>query len=178
MVQVQAGDLEAFEVLVERYENTVYGLARSLLRSPEDAEEAAQDTFMKVFRARHTFDPSRQLEPWLLRIAGNACRDRLRRRRAARLPQMTDREGESLLHLVEDLTASEAQGRAAMDQLVRAELDKLSVEVRQPLELKYMVGLTNRQIAQALGVSLSNAKVRLARAKDLLQRRLSRVLEG
>ena len=58
----------------------VYGLALSILRNPEDAEEAAQDAFVKLFVSRQKFDTARDLEPWLLRIAGNAGRDRLRRR--------------------------------------------------------------------------------------------------
>src|SRR5262249_18547325 len=91
MLRVQAGDLVAFEQLVERYQSMVYGLALSILRTPEDAEEAAQDAFVKLFRARAQFDGTRDLEPWLLRIAGNACRDRLRRRRASSLPLLEDK---------------------------------------------------------------------------------------
>lgn len=87
MLRVQAGDLEAFAQLVDRFQTMVYGLALSILRRPEDAEEAAQDTFLKLFRGRAQFDGSRALEPWLLRIAGNACRDKLRRRRTGELPQ-------------------------------------------------------------------------------------------
>ncbi len=86
MLRIQAGDLEAFAQLVERYQAMVHGLAVSILRRTEDAEEAAQDTFLKVFRARSQFDGLRKVEPWLLRIAGNACRDRLRRRRTGELP--------------------------------------------------------------------------------------------
>lgn len=177
MLRVQAGDLAAFEMLVERYQNMVYGLALSIVRSPEDAEEAAQDAFVKLFRARHQFDGTRDLEPWLLRIAGNACRDRLRRRRAAALPVLEDLDGEDIAQHLPDnrggLTAAQA-----VQQLVRNELDRLSERARLPLELKYLRGMTNQQIAEALGISVSNVKVQLARAKDVLQSRLERVLEA
>ncbi|MFY9345381.1 MAG: sigma-70 family RNA polymerase sigma factor, partial [Planctomycetota bacterium] len=83
MLQIQAGDLGAFEQLVTRYQTMVHGLAMSILRRPEDAEEATQDAFLKLFRARASFDAARALEPWLLRIAGNACRDKARRRKVA-----------------------------------------------------------------------------------------------
>ena len=67
---------------------------------------------------------------------------------------------------------------AAMRQLIRSELDRLSEGARLPLELKYHRGLTNAQIAEALGMSLSNVKVQLARAKDILASRLGKVLEA
>ena len=176
MLRVQAGDLAAFEQLVERYQTMVYGLALSIVRSPEDAEEAAQDTFVKLFRARQQFDGARDLEPWLLRIAGNACRDRLRRRRAAALPILDDSDP------LEVATAPESTGAVAgahaVQQMVRVELARLSDKARLPLELKYLRGMTNPQIAEALGMSVSNVKVQLARAKDVLQSRLERVMEA
>lgn len=175
MLRIQAGDLDAFAQLVERFSNMVHGLALSILRRTEDAEEAAQDTFLKLFRARDSFDGSRSVEPWLLRIAGNACRDRLRRRRAAELP---------LARSEEDLTPELVDPRCAgtsrnhhVDTAVRHELDRLSEKVRLPLELKYLRGLTNQQIAEALGISVSNVKVQLARGKDILQSRLQGVRE-
>ncbi len=177
MLRVQAGDLAAFEQLVERYQNMVYGLALSIVRSPEDAEEAAQDAFIKLFRARHQFDGLRDLEPWLLRIAGNACRDRLRRRRAAALPVLDDLDGADLAQQVADNRGGISAAQA-LQQMVRSELDRLSERARLPLELKYLRGMTNQQIADALGISISNVKVQLARAKDVLQSRLERVMEA
>ena len=176
MLRVQAGDLEAFAQLVERFQNMVYGLALSILRRPEDAEEAAQDTFLKLFRARSQFDGTRSLEPWLLRIAGNACRDKLRRRKAGALPVV--RGEEDLTHELADPRYLHAAGHLQNDQAVRGELDRLSEKVRLPLELKYLRGLTNQQIAESLGISLSNVKVQLARGKDILQSRLQGVREA
>ena len=66
----------------------------------------------------------------------------------------------------------------ALQQMVRSELDRLSDRARLPLELKYLRGMTNQQIAEALGISVSNVKVQLARAKDVLQSRLERVMEA
>lgn len=154
----------------------VHGLAISILRRPEDAEEATQDTFLKLFRARGQFDGSRALEPWLLRIAGNACRDKLRRRRAASLPngRAEDRD----LFELPDARLQQGAVRQALDHTVRGELEQLSDKVRMPLELKYLRGLTNQQIADALGVSLSSVKVQLARGKDILASRLQGVREA
>jgi RNA polymerase sigma-70 factor (ECF subfamily) len=172
MLRVQAGDLEAFSQLVERFQNIVYGMALSMLRRREDAEEAAQDAFLKVFRARASFDGTRNVEPWLLRIAGNACRDKLRRRRAATLP---------VVQTEEDLTVHLADPRHARSpleqetQALQEALAQLSERLRLPLELKYLRGLTNQQIADVLSTSVSNVKVQVARAKDLLQSRLQQL---
>lgn len=178
MLRIQAGDLEAFEQLVQRYQNMIYGLALSIVRSPEDAEEAAQDAFVKLFRARHQFDASRELEPWLLRIAGNACRDRLRRRRASALPMLgsSDEDEDPTQSVADRRAASESQ--LTLQQTIRSELERLSERARLPLELKYLRGLSNQQIADALGISVSNVKLQLARAKDILASRLERVMES
>lgn len=177
MAAAKAGDIAAFELLVERYKGVVYSMAFGMLRSREDAEEAAQDTFVKLFRARDQFDDERRLEPWLLRIAGNTCRDALRRRKVDRLPTGADTAGDSLVEAVADPASL---GRDAIDTArlaVRQELTKLSDSLRLPLVLKYLNGLTNRQVADTLGISVSNVKVRTARAKDLLQSRLAERME-
>lgn len=174
MVRVKEGDLDAFESIVERHKNAVYSLAFSILRRREDAEEAAQDTFLKLFRRRDLFDESRVLGPWLLRIAGNTCRDQLRRRVATRLPMVRESRDEDRVFEIQDPKPLEAN--AATHQLVRHALEQLSERHRLPLELKYLQQYTNQQIADALGISVSNVKVRLARAKDVLQNRLDRTM--
>lgn len=178
MLQVQAGDLGAFEQLVARYQAMVHSLAKSILRRPEDAEEATQDAFLKLFRARATFDSGRVLEPWLLRIAGNACRDKLRRRRVAELPVGRSPAQADSLRDLPDARAAQIQTRQHVDHTIRSELEQLSARVREPLELKYLRGFTNQQIAAALGISVSNVKVRLARGKDILASRLQGVHEA
>jgi RNA polymerase sigma-70 factor (ECF subfamily) len=179
MLQIQAGDLGAFEQLVARYQTMVHGLAMSMLRRPEDAEEATQDSFLKLFRARGSFDATRNLEPWLLRIAGNACRDKLRRLRAAELPMLRSvADDHDPLLDVPDSRAAQGAARQFVDHSVRGELEQLSERVRQPLELKYLRGFTNQQIAEALGISLSNVKVQVARGTDILASRLQGVREA
>ena len=176
MLRVQAGDLDAFAQLVERFQDMVHGLALSILRRPEDAEEAAQDAFVKLFRARDQFDGTRALEPWLLRIAGNACRDKLRRRRSGELALSRSDDSDQLLELP-DPRQQHGPSRPSIDHSVRSELEQLSDKIRLPLELKYLRGLTNQQIATSLGVSVSSVKVQLARGKDILASRLQGVRE-
>jgi RNA polymerase sigma-70 factor (ECF subfamily) len=178
MTRVQRGEREAFEALIERFKGPVYSLALSILRSPEDAEEAAQDTFLKLYRARDQFDPLRALAPWLLRIAGNTCRDLLRRRRVARLPGAQSTDSDHLEQVIVDPASLGREWHDAQRNAIRHEIGSLSEKLRLPLLLKYINGSTNRQIADTLGISVSNVKVRLARAKDVLQSRLGKIVEG
>ncbi|MHC4853619.1 MAG: RNA polymerase sigma factor [Planctomycetota bacterium] len=116
-------------------------------------------------------------EPWLLRIAGNTSRDMARRRRAAMLPGARD-HGQPALELLEDARLTRRSQQDATRQAVRQEIERMSERVRVPLELRYLNGLTNVEIAQVMGISLSSVKQRLARGKDLLQSRLSGVLHS
>ncbi|MCA8975564.1 MAG: sigma-70 family RNA polymerase sigma factor [Planctomycetes bacterium] len=175
MLRVQAGDLEAFAQLVARFQNMVYGLTLSILRRREDAEEAAQDAFVKLFRARDSFDSQKSFEPWLLRIAGNASRDKLRRRRVNETPMQRNDEDE-LFEYADPRTTPDPGLQDG--EAVRQALDGLSQKVRLPLELKYLRGLTNQQIASALEISVSNVKVQIARGKDILASRLEGKLQS
>ena len=172
MLRAKEGDTDAFELLVERHKDMVYAVCFSVLRSWQDAEEAAQDTFLKLFRKRDLYDETRTLEPWLLRIAGNTSRDMARRRRSATLPGTREQHGQSALELLEDSRLSRSSQQDITSQAVRQEIERMSDRVRVPLELRYLSGLTNVEIAQAMGISLSSVKQRLARGKDLLQSRL------
>ena len=75
------------------------------------------------------------------------------------------------------LRAAQGAARQFIDHSVRGELEQLSDRVREPLELKYLRGFTNQQIAEALGISVSNVKVQIARGKDILASRLQGVRE-
>ena len=174
MRQVKLGEVAAFETIVDRHKGAVYGLCFSMLRSREDAEEASQDTFLKLFRSRHLFDDTRPLQPWLLRIAGNTSRDLLRRRMTNQVG-VRGADSELMMKLVEDPRSVRSQERAATRQAVRHAIDQMNDRFREPLVLRYLNGLTNVEIAQTLGISLSNVKIRLARAKDVLSSRLSEV---
>ncbi len=178
MFRAKAGDTDAFELLVERHKDMVYMVCYSVLRSRQDAEEAALDTFLKLFRKRNLYDESRALEPWLLRIAGNTSRDMARRRRSSTLPGTRDHYGQPALELLEDSRLTRESQQDATCQAVRQEIARMSPRIRVPVELRYLNGLTNSDIAQVMGISLSSVKQRLARGKDLLQSRLLGVLHS
>ena len=168
------GSLRAFECLVERYKVAVYSLCHQVLRSREDAEEAAQDCFIKAFRARSVYDPSRKVAPWLLKIATNAARDLLRRQRVR--PGLQGEE-DWVVEQVPDEVLGEGLERELDAEELHAALRTLSPEMRVPLTLKYLHGYSNPEVAEIVGTSLSSLKVRLARARELLHTRLVRRLD-
>src|SRR5512140_1739725 len=89
--RARRGDASAFAWLVDHYQSTVYSVARRMLGDEAEAEDAAQETFVRAFRQLRTYDPHRRFEPWLLSITSHYCVDRLRRRRFAG-PSLDDDE--------------------------------------------------------------------------------------
>lgn len=153
----QAGDLDAFEVLVRRHQKPVYRLALRMLRSTSDAEDAAQETFVQAWRSIDRFGGHSSLGTWLYRIATNRCLDML----ALRRPTET---------LDDDLGGHDADPIAVMAQRerLRAVLDgvhALSGDQRAALVLREFEGLRYDEIAEVLDITLPAVKSRIHRAR-------------
>ena len=170
----QAGNLEAFNQLVLRYQNHVYSLCLRFLSSPTAAEDAAQDAFIAAFRGIRSFrggSPGRAgFRAWLLRIAANTCYDELRRRRARPAISLeTAAAGQPA-----DLPASgetpdeRAQRRDLADHLQQS-LAFLPFDQRLAVILCDVQGLSYEEIAQATDASLGTVKSRIARGRARLR---------
>lgn len=174
MAQVQRGEPGAFEQLVSRYERALYAFFVRLGSSPADAEDLAQDTFLRVFKARATFDPQRPLSPWLYGIATHVWAD-VRRRGGVRAT------GAGVMQVGE-----EPEGTAMNDVAVRAErrdvarhiqeaMHQLPEDHRMVLILRHYHGLSYGGISQALDISVGTVKSRihyaLAKLREELRRR-------
>ena len=154
----RGGDLDAFESLVRRYQRRVYGLAYQHLHDPDEAQDLAQEVFVRLYRNLGRYDPERPFEPWFWRLAANVAATYRRHRPAttAELPDVAE--------------ASSAAREEALP-LARALAD-LSDELRLPVLLHYYLDLPLEEIAGAMGLSLSAVKSRLHRARALLRRLL------
>ncbi|MBD3235643.1 MAG: sigma-70 family RNA polymerase sigma factor [Candidatus Eisenbacteria bacterium] len=170
------GDERAFAQLVARYEGAIYRLAWRMMRQDEEAQDVVQETFMRVFRALHTYDQSRKFSTWILRICTNLCIDRYRRRRMKLLSidASEQEEARSPIVLVDrGRSPFEAYQRSAM----RAALDRLVQRLppiyRAVIELRYQQSLSYDEISEVLGIPLGTVKARLHRAhrhlKELLE---------
>lgn len=172
--RARGGDEAAFEELVRRHEGEVYRLCRRMLGSREDALDAAQDTFVRVFRALPKFRGEASFRTWLYGIALNVCRNALAsapRRAAARsLPLDADPDGEDQPLVLPDGRGDperSAYGRQLGEALERA-LARLSREHREVLLLRQMEALEYEEMAAVLGCRLGTVKSRLARARAAL----------
>ncbi len=159
----RAGSTDAFDVLVDRYRAPVVRLAYRLTHDRDEANDIAQDSFMRAYRRIAEFKPDRPFARWLFAIARNASLDALRRRRrAASLEPSTistaAEPGPEDLALRNDEAAR-----------VHAALDALPAKYRDVLELYYVSDLRYRDIAVALEIPIGTVKTYISRAKRRLR---------
>lgn len=178
VAKAQAGDQDAFAVLVEHYQGKVYNLALRLTRSPEDAADLSQEAFLKAWRGLPSFQWESSFPTWLYKLTSNACIDFLRRRARRRdmeAPVSLDEDNNGLVNLTPDPAPSpqrqleEKELRQALD----AGMARLSPEHRQALSLR-LAGLSYAEIAQVLDVEEGTVKSRIARARLSLRNYLQK----
>lgn len=171
------GSMAAFELIVRRYQRPVMSLIVRKVRDPGLAEDLAQETFIKAFRALDTFDPSRRLASWLFKIANNTAIDHLRRKR---LPtQALERSGADERSLIDTLPDDEClaadrkvEGTQLGQKLHRA-MEKLRVDYREVLTLRFVEGLSYLEVAEVTGQPLGTIKTKIHRGRRDLAALLS-----
>jgi RNA polymerase sigma-70 factor (ECF subfamily) len=161
------GDQTAFTQLVEAYQTPVYNLAYRMLGNMVEAEDAAQETFIRAYRRLDTYDPSRKFSSWLLAIASHYCVDVLRRRRINylsfdELPPMVE------LSMPRTTQPEHVVTRQQQASTVQQLLDTLPASYRTPVILRYWYDMSYREIAETMGVTESTIKTRLHRARAKL----------
>ena len=168
----QAGESSAFDLLVTRWEDKIRGASYRLLGSEEEARDAAQEAFLKAYRALPGFKREARFSSWLYQIAVNLCRDRLRRRKGRTLVSL------EALEEVGPVIASRGPGtqdlveQIDLRRAVRRAIAALPEEQREVVILKEYQGLTFLEIAQALELPISTVKTRLYRGLGQLRLRL------
>jgi RNA polymerase sigma-70 factor (ECF subfamily) len=175
----QAGDESAFEELVRVHQRRVFGLLYRMMGSREEAEDVAQETFLSLHRHGRSFRGESRFSTFVYRVAANAALNRRRtlgrsRTRAQRL-EVRQAAGE---HLPSAPRGPEdaAQG-SEMAVLVQQALQRLSPEMRLPLVMYEMEGLSYGEISQSLGMPEGTVKSRIHRARQTLRRELAPVME-
>ncbi len=169
--QTLAGDQDAFGNLVLRYERDVFNLTYRMLNNRGEAEDAAQEAFLRAYANLDRYDPARPFKTWLLSIASNHCIDRIRRRRLTWLSLEEPLPPHPAL--TSDVPGPE---ESALDhersEEVQALLDELSPEYRIAVVLRYWYDLSYAEIAEMLNTTESAVKSRLFRARQALASRL------
>jgi len=159
------GDQEAFACLVEAYQTPVYNLAYRMLGNAAEAEDAAQETFIRVYTRLDTYDSERKFSSWLLAIASNYCIDRLRQRRFGWLSLD---ELPPWRWLTSSSRPEEAVIRGEERDEVRQLLDQLPPHYRATVILRYWYDLSYQEIAEAMETTESAVKSTLHRARQML----------
>jgi RNA polymerase sigma-70 factor (ECF subfamily) len=172
VVRAAAGDAAAFDLQVQRWKDRLLRLALRFFRRREDAEEIVQEVFLKVHRAAATWRSDAPFEHWLLRIATNLCRDRLRERRRRPEAPLADLSDDAAGWLDQALRgASLEAARADAARLLAADLlDALPPQDRIVLVLLDLEGMSAADVAAATGSTRAAVKVRAMRARRALRR--------
>lgn len=168
-------DVEAFEQLITAYQKKVLNLAYGMLGNAADAEDTAQEIFIKIFRSIGSFQENSSLSTWIYRISVNVCLDELRKRKKRSgdisMNQQNSDDEEYELSLP-DPSASpyqQAQKNAAMEELYKA-IEQLSEEQRMAIVLRDLEGMSYDEIAAVTQSTLGTTKSRINRARLALRK--------
>lgn len=164
IVLAKSGQQEAFSALIRRYIQRVYRSAYAILRNPDDADDVAQETFVRAYRNISRFDETRPLFPWLHRIARNLSLNRIERvnKRETKLPD-TD--------MVAERSPSPEQQAIHSEELkqIRRAVEQLPEFFREIIELSHFQECSYREIAEILSIPIGTVMSRLYNARKKLK---------
>jgi RNA polymerase sigma-70 factor (ECF subfamily) len=186
MLQVRAGDAAAFTELVLRYQNRLLTVLEHLVGNREQAEDLAQDVFVRVFKARERYEPEAKFSTWLFTIANNVASNALRSRSRRREVGVPEGNGADSAPLALDQLAKAASGfmptraldKAEQAEMVRHAVAALSERQRMALLLAKFEGMSYHDIAQTMELSVQAIKSLLSRARVNLKEILTPYVES
>lgn len=176
VARVLKGDRQAYALLIEEYKTPIYNLAYRMTRNSQDAEDLAQETFLRSFNQLFRYDAKRSFFTWLYTISLNIIRNHLKKTGTHRLDNF--RQGSEIPGTSDfsdkQLTSPESQARDELskereEKLERC-LQKLSPELRELLVLRFYQGLSFEVISEITGLSLSAIKMRVYRGLEKLRK--------
>jgi len=165
-----SGELAVFEQIMAQYERRVFRIALRLLNNPQDAQDAAQEVFLKLYKKLASLDETQGYEPWLFRVTVNVCRDiGRRRRRSVGIAEVAD--------LVAPHPGAEHDAqRAEQREIVRRGLSRLGEKERAALVLRDVEGLSTREVASILGSSENTVRSQICSARLKLREFTGRLM--
>ncbi len=173
----RADHAEAWRELVRRHSAMVHRLSVRMLGTGADADDAFQETFLRVRRSFDGFDPTRPLRPWVSRIAYNVCLRRLGTASRA----IAEGVEPSALQSHADVREPGPEERAALgeaSEILSEALHELSAQDRAIVLMRYREGLSLAEVSEATGLPVNTVKTRLHRARGALRKVLTPLLRG
>jgi RNA polymerase sigma-70 factor (ECF subfamily) len=176
VARVRGGETRLFEELVHRHQDAVYGSALRTVGDPAEAEDIAQEVFLRLYRGLEKLRGEAKLSTWLYRVTYNLCIDWLRssrRRRRGSVPIDEAHEvADARVDVQAELLDEEERGR------IRLAIDDLPDHYRLPVLLLYYEKLSYEEIAAVMEVPVKTVETRLYRARKIMRRLLSREARG
>ncbi|HXY79248.1 MAG TPA: sigma-70 family RNA polymerase sigma factor [Candidatus Bathyarchaeia archaeon] len=173
----KAGDISAFDTLVNRYERKIFRLTQNITQNREDAEDAMQEAFLKAFEHLGDFEGNSRFYTWLVRIAVNQALMKLRRRRSniVSLDEEIDTGEDMMPREIEDWGPSpiERYEQTEMGEILSKVIGELDPGFRIVFQLRDIEELSTEETAEALGLSVPAVKSRLLRARLKLRQKLN-----
>ncbi len=181
--RVQRGDKGAFDVLVLKYQHKLVKLVTRYVRNPAEAEDIAQEAFIKAYRALPQFRGESAFYTWLYRIAINTAKNAVVSRDRSPVDYDFDRDSiDESYDMQGRLKDSETpEGLVLTDEIrqtVNAAIEQLPEDLRTAIVLRELEGLSYEQIATAMGCPVGTVRSRIFRAREAIDRRLREIFEG
>jgi RNA polymerase sigma-70 factor (ECF subfamily) len=183
IASILAGDTQLYHQLIRPHERSVYMMALSYMKNEADAEDVVQEAFLKAFHHLATFRAEAKFSTWLIGIALNEARSRLRREGTLHMESIddtSDEAGRVSPAILRDWreVPSEALERKEVRQMLQQAITNLPTIYREVFVLRDVEELNNVETAAALSITVGNVKVRLHRARLMLQKQLAPLLRN
>ncbi|HSO58413.1 MAG TPA: RNA polymerase sigma factor SigW [Paenisporosarcina sp.] len=175
--EVLKGDQNAFAEIVELFQDKLYRICYRMLGNQHEAEDIAQEAFVRAFINIHTFDTNRKFSTWLYRIGTNLCIDRIRKKKPDYFldAEVAGTEGLNMYSQIasKDELPEQEVLKMEMQDRVQYEISRLPDKYRAVIVLKYMEDLPLQEISEILEMPLGTVKTRIHRGREALRKQLS-----
>jgi RNA polymerase sigma-70 factor (ECF subfamily) len=179
IANAKRGDATAFEALLTRHQSLVLRVATRLLVNSDDARDAAQEVFLRLYKYLHRFDETRPLSPWLYQMTVNVCRDLTRKRPAVPNLSLESDDAERAFRIAGTQSTPEQEFHAAEERaLLERALASLGDKERAAVVLRDIEGLDTKEVAKLLGSSETTVRSQISVARVKLKKFRDAVLKG
>ncbi|MHC4663672.1 MAG: RNA polymerase sigma factor [Planctomycetota bacterium] len=180
MERLAAGDDAAFELILERYKNRVFGIIYRYIKDRTLAEDLAQEVFIRIYKARNTYEPTAKFSTWVYAITSNLCLNELRKQKTAgRILSLQDVSADGDHERINGIANGKAAApeedleRDELAEQVRTVIDELPDQQRMAVILRRYEDLPYQEIAKAMDLSLSAVKSLLSRARENIRKKMT-----
>ncbi|TFD99407.1 RNA polymerase sigma factor SigW [Jeotgalibacillus salarius] len=174
--QVRKGDQDAFGEIVELFKDRVYHVCFRMLGNRHEAEDIAQEAFIRAYTNIHTFDIDRKFSTWLFRIATNLCIDRIRKKKPDYYldAEVSGTDGLTMYSQVQtdDPLPEEEVESMELQESIQKEISRLPDKYRSVIVLKYIEELSLKEISEILDMPIGTVKTRIHRGREALRKQL------